>query len=112
MMRVHAVINRRAGSALGLDVEALTRALRASIRKPAHALTISLPEPEQFSAAVAAAAGAKPDVLLAGGGDGTVRAVARHLVGTDTALSIIPLGTVNRLARDLRFALDPLKAVM
>src|SRR6476646_10555270 len=41
------------------------------------------------------------ELLVVGGGDGTVSAAASAMVGTSTALGIIPLGTLNHFARDL-----------
>jgi diacylglycerol kinase family enzyme len=41
------------------------------------------------------------DALVAAGGDGTIRQVARAVAGTDTPLGIIPLGTANVLAHEI-----------
>jgi diacylglycerol kinase family enzyme len=48
------------------------------------------------------------DTIFACGGDGTAHDVLQGMVGSDTALGIIPLGTANALAHDLRL---PLSAV-
>ena len=45
------------------------------------------------------------DAVFACGGDGTIHEVMQGLVGTSTALGILPLGTANALAHDLRLPL-------
>ncbi|HEV2915808.1 MAG TPA: diacylglycerol kinase family protein [Pyrinomonadaceae bacterium] len=44
--------------------------------------------------------------IVAGGGDGTINAVASALVGTRKLLGVLPLGTLNHFAKDLKIPLD------
>src|SRR5665213_430396 len=50
-------------------------------------------------------------LVVAGGGDGTIAAVATALVGTDTVLGVLPMGTLNHFAKDLGIPLELDKAV-
>lgn len=51
------------------------------------------------------------DVVLAGGGDGTISAVAAALVGTDMPFGALPLGTLNHFSKDRQTPQDLDEAV-
>ena len=47
------------------------------------------------------------DAVIAAGGDGTIRQVAAALLGSQTPLGIIPVGTANVLAHEIGLVLKP-----
>ena len=62
---------------------------------------LELIEGQDIAERAAAIAKRGDPLLIVGGGDGSQSAAAGALAGTDTALGILPLGTLNHLARDL-----------
>jgi YegS/Rv2252/BmrU family lipid kinase len=54
------------------------------------------------------AARGSSQVIVAGGGDGTINAVASAIIesGSEKILGVLPLGTLNHFAQDLRIPLD------
>ncbi len=53
-----------------------------------------------------AAADPRFPLVVAAGGDGTVSAVAGAVAGTDRALAVLPMGTLNHVAKDLGVPAD------
>jgi diacylglycerol kinase family enzyme len=99
-MKVRAIVNRHGGTLKGKDEDGETR-LREAFAAAGVEADIRLVEPDQIFDALAEGAKAPGlDALVAGGGDGTLSCAAGHLAGTGRPLGILPLGTLNHLARD------------
>lgn len=105
-MRVHAILNRKAGTLIGTSPESFAEKLTGAFRNAGHEVTVDIAAPDAIEDRLKEAAGKGYDAILIGGGDGTVNTAARVLMGSGTALGILPLGTMNRLAQDLNMAVD------
>ncbi|MCO6384588.1 diacylglycerol kinase family protein [Oceanicola sp. 502str15] len=89
------------------DAEAIDRALQVF----GDAAVLQYWEPgEDISETVRKAVDGGARMVVAAGGDGTVMATAQALLGTDTALAVLPLGTFNYFARGLGLPEDPEEA--
>lgn len=102
MTRVRVIWNRNAGVKAGFSTNNELREveLRDLLRR--HGLGSELVPTATATQAVARTQDALRDgydVVVAAGGDGTVREVAEVLVGTETALGVLPLGSVMNVAR-------------
>jgi diacylglycerol kinase family enzyme len=96
-----ALLNRGSGS--GGDMrEKVTEALRAV----GIAAEVEVTPGDQLERRAKAAVASGAKLVIAAGGDGTMSAVASALAGTDAALGVLPLGTLNHLARDLGISFD------
>jgi diacylglycerol kinase family enzyme len=108
-LRVVALLNASAGSIERQGDKTLREALVSAFEKhEVSAVLEFLPGAELRSAAERArqqAVTGKIDAVVVGGGDGSIRTVASVLVGSDVPLGILPLGTLNHFAKDLRIPL-------
>lgn len=68
-------------------------------------------EPDDLEATVRKALAKKPDLLILGGGDGTISGLVDLMVGHDVILGVLPLGTANSFARTLGIPVDVAGAV-
>ena len=90
-----------------VDIEDLKSAVAsepASAEWSVEWFSTSEDDPGQGPARSALEAGAS--LVIVAGGDGTVRAVGEVLRGTATGLALLPSGTGNLLARNLKLPLD------
>ena len=67
---------------------------------------IEVIEPDRMEDAIRRALASGAETVVVGGGDGTVRTAAQVLAGSDVALGILALGTLNHAARDLGLPTD------
>lgn len=95
----------RRGAALFDETKSLIEA--KGIMLDAHAVD----DPQNLDKVTLAALDKKPDLLIVGGGDGTQASLAGHLIGRDTVLGVLPLGTANSFARALELPLELPEAV-
>ena len=100
----HVIFNPNAGTALTTGLT--TAALSEMFSEAGLSFDIDDDDEQPLEERIAKASAGPADVIVAGGGDGTVLAVAEALLATDKTLAILPLGTLNGLARDLQLPLD------
>ena len=103
MQRITVLLNPRAGTQDDAAAERVTAAFRRAGAVDADVRPIEGPS---LHGAASDALGRGAAIVVAGGGDGTVSAVASALIGTDGALGILPLGTLNHFAKDVGVSLN------
>jgi diacylglycerol kinase family enzyme len=103
------VINSKSGDGIFRDEKQQER-LKQIFTDRGHQVDLSVVEPDQLEATLKEKANSAGEVLIVGGGDGTITTAARLLHGTGKILGVLPLGTFNLEARDLKLPLDPFQA--
>jgi len=101
------ILNDKAGSNSAAEAQALITQVAAKRGWKARLLISSGADLGSLANQARAFGG----LVVGGGGDGTIAAVAAALVGTDTPLGVLPMGTLNHFAKDLGIPLELEKAV-
>jgi diacylglycerol kinase (ATP) len=104
------IANPRAGHGRG---ERSIRGLRDAIRRRGYDCTpVPTERPGHATELARRAAEAGEPRLIVMGGDGTISEVVNGLVGSETELGIVPMGTGNDVARSLRIPRGDLAAAL
>ena len=104
LRRIPVVLNEKSG--LGHGEKAYDEIRQLFARHGIEADILAARDGSGLEAQTRAALASKPGILVVAGGDGTVSAVASLLPATETALGILPIGTLNHFARDLGVPLE------
>ena len=100
--RIVVILNTGAGSANGTELE---DSILSAFRRAGMSVDLRRIESGDLSVSAHKAA-AECDIIVAGGGDGTISTVAAVTVEEQKALGVLPLGTLNHFSKDLGIPQD------
>ena len=106
--QVTCILNCRAGSQEAAKGQALIEQLAAEHGRQVRVVVCGAGEDLGALARQACETGG---VVAAGGGDGTISAVAAAVLDTDLTLGVLPMGTLNHFAKDLGIPLELEQAI-
>ena len=110
-MRIALVVNRSAGSFHRLPLEPTVSAVAEVFRAKGHMVETAVCGRRDLAGILSGLSQrADLDAVVCGGGDGTILTAILAGLGGERPLGILPLGTLNLLARDLGLPQDPIEA--
>lgn len=105
------IVNRGAGAA-GNGAETPREQIEKLYLAAGKDVKVLEPDAQRDVSALAReAAHSAEETIVAAGGDGTISSVAAELVDTGKTLGVLPIGTLNHFAKDLRIPLELEEAV-
>lgn len=100
------VVNARAGEVLQRGEEAFAQSIVEGFREHGFEVDVRSVQPRDLDRAVGDAVRERPGAVIVAGGDGTASRLLPKLAVSGVPIGILPLGTLNLLARDLGFTAD------
>jgi len=110
-MKATVVLNASAGSIAASEASATVSRVREAFARTSVEAEILSIRHESFPEAARRAAASDADVVVLGGGDGSLGTGAAALLGRHKPLGILPFGSLNHFARDVGIPLDLDQAV-
>ena len=111
-MKILVILNSLSGKDPSREGESRAEEISTAFQAVGIDAQVKSPEIPDFSAFMKQVEMSHFDAVVAAGGDGTISTVAGVLAGTSTPLGILPLGTLNHLAKDLNIPFDLKEAVL
>ncbi len=110
--RLHLLANARSGRGNAATLAAIAERLCTELGADLTVHEIKSPEDlvDQAKKAVSVAQNSPLDIIIAAGGDGTIRSVAAVVAGTKVKMAVVPCGTFNFFARTHSIPEDPEQA--
>jgi diacylglycerol kinase family enzyme len=110
-MKAAVVLNASAASIAASEASATVSRVREAFERAGVEAEILAIGHESLPAAARRAVASDADVVVLGGGDGTLSTGAAALLGSHKPLGILPLGSLNHFAKDVGIPLDLDQAV-
>jgi diacylglycerol kinase family enzyme len=98
------LINRRSGTVRSRGAEAVAQLVRNVLSPVFDKLDVELVDGDVAGRAKQAVDAKSHDVIIAGGGDGSIASVAALLIDTPITMGALPLGTMNLVVQALGFS--------
>jgi YegS/Rv2252/BmrU family lipid kinase len=108
-VRIDVIINAGSGTGNDASVQQQVEAAFQALGAKAH-VALAHDGAEVIRMAQRAVAG-NAEIIVAGGGDGTISSVAGVVIDANKTLGVLPFGTLNHFAKDLRIPLELAGAV-